>query len=77
MTKTSYHIRQSIDGALHNWNSRLWIDVVFDKDQNRHLTPNEVKAYFKDCIQKGIHFIPLGDCSNFDPQHGCMGHQKK
>lgn len=71
--KTFFHIAQSVDGALRNWNPSQWRDCCRDAT-GKLLTPVQVKREFKKLQAAGVKFIPMGDCNNFDPEKGCRGH---
>lgn len=69
----NFHLRIDLRGALMNWSDHEWRNCVTGKD-GKTLTPVEVKRGFLDELANGNDYIPLGDCDNFDPKHGCMGH---
>lgn len=67
------HMRIDIRGAIMNWEDSEWQNCV--KDENgKTLTPQEVKRGFLEELAKGNDYLPLGDCDNFDPKQGCLGH---
>lgn len=67
------HMRIDIRGAIMNWEDSEWRECVRDGD-GKMLSPAEVKRGFLDELIKGNEYLPLGDCDNFDPKHGCLGH---
>lgn len=73
--KTLLHLQISLRGALINWQDREWRNCV-KNDQGRTLSPQEVKAYFLDCLSEGKKLIPMDpSCEGFDYQTGCPGHR--
>ena len=75
MTSTSYHMCQSISGALRNWKASNWKNSVRHKS-GRWMTPDEVKDMLLEELGKGRKVLPIGKCSNFDYQKGCLGHKE-
>ena len=68
---------QSVKGAIRNWKKREWKiaseTMTFD---GKKKTPEGVKDAFLDMLSEGILYIPIGDCDNFDPKKGCLGHEE-
>lgn len=73
---TTYHLSQSIRGALHNWKGKDWAKATkwIRKNDGSSFMPMELKDAFFDELAKGHEVLPLGDCDNFDYKHGCKGH---
>jgi hypothetical protein len=67
------HMRIDIRGALMNWHDSEWKNCVTD-ETGRTLTPTEVKRGFLDELAKGNNYVSTGNCDNFDPKEGCLGH---
>lgn len=65
------HMSASVDGMLA-WKKKL--HHILQDDNGRLLNDAEARAYLLECQAKGIKKIPCGDCDNFDPIKGCMGH---
>jgi hypothetical protein len=75
MSTKSYHLAQSVVGALLNWKDKDWVNVCKD-DNGNWMTPSQVKKEFKRLQKEGIDLIPMGECDNFDPKKGCLGHDE-
>lgn len=71
----SFHLGQSVSGALDNWNPRNWRDCVTDTETGKTMTPKQVKKKFEEYQAKGIEMIPFGECPTFDYKTGCPGHE--
>jgi hypothetical protein len=67
------HMRIDIRGAIMNWSDSEWRNCIKDND-GKMLSPDEVKRGFLEELSKGNDYLPLGDCDNFDPKKGCLGH---
>lgn len=39
-----------------------------------HGDASEVRTLLHDEKTHGRKFLPIGNCDNFDPEHGCKGH---
>ena len=61
---TTYHIYYHIDVMLNK--SDNYLEGMFHDDSGRALTPNEVRKYLQECLNKGWKVHPCGDCDNFD-----------
>lgn len=66
------HMQLSIIGALKNWSESDFNSLA--KDNN--MTGKEMKEHFIDLLSEGTLFIPYGECNNFDPKKGCLGHEE-
>lgn len=74
---TKYHLSQSIPGALKNWTLRDWKKATkwIVKDDGSRFSVNELKNEFLDELERGHTHLSLGECDNFDPKKGCLGHR--
>lgn len=69
---TTYHVAQSIEGALMNWTKRDW--ALLAKTNN--LTIEQVKRWMLDQHAAGKKRLPIGErCEGFDDVTGCPGHR--
>lgn len=67
-----YHMKMDIRGALRNWDDRLMRGTI--TDNGRVLSNLEARAMLMTELAKGTKYLPCGDCDNWDPVHGCLGH---
>jgi len=71
MTRT-IHICQSIQGALKNWEPRIWRRVARDNN----ITVRNLKNVFQHYLDEGKKVLPIhGPCEGFSYQDGCPGHE--
>ena len=70
---TTYHMRIDLRGALSHWHPSEWKNCV-KADDGHTMTPDEVQQEFFNMLERGVKFIPLGTCDNFDSEQGCKGH---
>ena len=72
---TTYHVCQSVRGALLNWTKRDWANNL-RHDDGRRCTPDEAKMFMLDQLAQGREVIPLTNppCEGFDYKKGCQGH---
>lgn len=68
----SFHFRIDLKGALMNWTDSEWRNCV-KNDEGKMLSPQEVKSEFLDHLARGVAFIPLGTCDNWNGEK-CCGH---
>lgn len=68
---TTYHMSQSVEGALRNWSFRDWSLAAESNDT----TASDLKEEFWKLFREGVHYLPMGDCTNFHPKKGCRGHK--
>ena len=69
------HCSQSVIGALKDWTDRDWQDATaWITEKGKPLTAFEIRSRFVDLLASGNHVIPIGQCDNFDPKLGCLGH---
>jgi hypothetical protein len=76
MNWTTYHVAQSVRGALTNWTAKDWrknAKWITHNDGTPH-TAASLKQAFLDELAKGHEVIPCGECDNFDFKTGCRGH---
>jgi len=76
-TRRRIHMCQSIEGPLMNWGQREWkqaLKYMNKEDGSPFSSVNELKQAFLDELAKGHKVVPIGDCDNFDWEHGCKGH---
>jgi hypothetical protein len=59
-----------------NWKQKDWKKVLIDETTGKYLLPEESKRQFIKWISEGKKVVPIGECSNFDYQKGCLGHDK-
>ncbi len=69
--KKSFHVCQSVDGALANWKKDEWSSIA----KSNNISMAEAKRLFKLYRFEGKRVIPIGDCDNFSFQDGCLGHE--
>ena len=69
----SFHMALDVKGALTNWKMNDFRGM-FKTDDGRTMSPREAKQALLDALSDGHLFIPIGDCDNFDPKKGCLGH---
>jgi len=50
------------------------MEGMLNRDDGSPASDQEVRDYLGDLLAKGWRLIPVGNCSNFDPQKGCQGH---
>jgi hypothetical protein len=55
-----------------------WIDKkmngIFFDDNGNAMTDAEARIALQERLDAGDKYIPSGNCDNFDPQKGCLGH---
>lgn len=75
---TQVHLCQSIRGPLTKWTPRDWKKATkwMTKNDGSTFTPYELKQEFLNLLAAGNEVIPIGECDNFDPKKGCLGHRK-
>lgn len=69
-----YHLCLNVRGALLNW-SDSDLASCMTYDDGRKMTAREVKLFLMDEIAKGHKVIPTCECSNFNHETGCGGHE--
>ncbi len=79
MPSKRVHMCQSVRGALANWNGRQWneaCDWITRDDGTKFANGEEIEHRFQQLLEQGFEVIPFADseCDNFDPKHGCRGH---
>lgn len=68
---------QSVIGPLKNWSGKQWNDAcewITRDDGTKFRCGEELEFHFEQLLAKGTEVIPCGDCDNFDPKNGCLGH---
>lgn len=68
------HMRLDIKGALKNWSTKDFRGLLVD-DSGTALPPDKAKEFLFDELAKGNLYMPIGECDNFDPKQGCLGHE--
>lgn len=70
------HIHQSVSGALINWCDQDWEDATkWISENGRRFTASELRRRFVELLASGVEALPIGgQCDNFDPKRGCLGH---
>lgn len=68
----TYHMRQSVEGALRN---RAFDH--FQHDDGREMSGELAEHLLTELLAKGVKFIPCGECDNWSPNEGCLGHPDK
>lgn len=72
MTK-GFHLRIDIRGMLLRSEPELEGAII--DDDGRKLTGREVKERLMDELQRGLRFLPAGECDNWDvDEEICRGH---
>ncbi len=51
--------------------------VMEFKEQKGFVTPLMVQTIFENLLKQGQRFLDPGDCDDFDPKYGCMGHKEE
>jgi hypothetical protein len=70
-----FHLSQSVKGALRNWKAKDWKNnAKFFSIDGKRVSADALKDAFLTMLQEGIEAISVGDCDNFDPKKGCLGH---
>ena len=72
MSGYSQHFSVDIAGAINN----KAFDM-FDDDDGKPMPADKAEAFLRSELAKGHKLIPSGDCDNFSPLTGCLGHQSK
>ncbi|HLI94245.1 MAG TPA: hypothetical protein VKU83_11565 [Puia sp.] len=65
------HLSMSVDGALK---MKRKLHHLLQDETGKLLTDKEAREHLRECQARGIKKIMVGDCDNFDPIKGCMGH---
>lgn len=68
------HMSLSVDGALK---IKRKLHHLLQDENGKLLNDREAREYLRLCQFQGIKKIMVGDCDNFDPTKGCMGHPSK
>ena len=72
--KRTFHICQSVEGALRNWKKTEWKSLA----KSNNMSIDQLKDEFYKMHSEGIKVIPFGDpCEGFSYQTGCPGHVKE
>jgi hypothetical protein len=66
---TRFHMHVSVNGALKNK-----AFVGFSDAAGNIMTKKQAEAHLTIMQMKGIKYVRDGDCDNFDPNEGCLGH---
>lgn len=74
----TYHVAFSIRGGLH-WSDQEWQENVniFTDEEGKPMTIAQAKEALMDELKKGFEVLPMTKCDNFDPEHGCQGHENE
>jgi hypothetical protein len=75
-----YHSSQSLINALRDWNGKHWEDaakILRRPDGTRFHSGEELELFFQQLVDLGHLVMPIGKCNNFDPVHGCRGHDPR
>lgn len=67
------HLSVNIAGLLREAGQES-MEGMLTRDDGSPASDQEVREHLGDLLAKGWKLIPVGDCSNFDPQKGCQGH---
>jgi hypothetical protein len=73
MGKT-YHLCLDVRGALNNWTKKNYNGYMVRADGSVMSYADARKALV-DSWNLGRKVIPIGECDNFDYEHGCQGHE--
>lgn len=71
-----YHIHLDVRGSLL-WDDKSWEENIslFSNEKNEPITVFDAKNFLMDELSKNHQVIPIGNCRNFDFEHGCQGHE--
>lgn len=72
MSKRKFHMKMDIIGFMGK--SDAEVDGVINGDNGRPLSARAARIELSKLLHEGQRYLPLGECDNFDPQKGCMGH---
>ena len=64
------HMRMSIEGCLRNKGFE-----GFTFSNGNPMTREQAEHYLRLELEKGIKYLPVGDCDNFSETEGCLGHK--
>ncbi len=67
------HMSQSIRGALRLKDEDLGF---FTHKDGSPVSPIEARKNLIELLDKGHDVMPVGECDNFDPKKGCLGHEE-
>lgn len=67
------HLCFSVEGAIVNAKDLKGCITVNGKTLN---TVKEIRDYMRGQLALGRRILPMCNCSNFDYQRGCQGHEK-
>lgn len=73
---TLIHTSLSVRGALR-WSKREMAratEWILKADGSKYTT-DELREALMSELAKGNEFVPMGECSDFDPKNGCRGHK--
>lgn len=72
------HMCMNVRGALSQSDKELrsWVGNI-EHDGVKCKSVKEVRQYLIEALGEGYEYIGPPECDNFDPKHGCMGHQDK
>lgn len=65
------HMRLDIKGCIRN---KAFEGFMFEN--GNPMTREQAEHYLLLELNKGIKFLPLGKCDNFDFNEGCLGHKE-
>jgi len=70
------HLNLSVRGALKwsNTEMRRNLPSMMRDDGTHYRTPDEFRDALMDELANGVECLAIGDCDNFDPKKGCLGH---
>jgi hypothetical protein len=77
VSRTTFHLCQSITGPLANWTAREWRQATgyIRRSDGTRYTVAELRQAFVEELRQGHEVIPLGEpCEGFSYTTGCPGH---
>lgn len=77
MAATNYHLSVSVRGVLRRSNRELKRDHLkwmMQDDGTPYPSADALRDALMDELAAGHEVLSLGECDNFDPKQGCLGH---
>lgn len=70
-----YHFGVDLRAALKRIGMEEW-DYFIKANETATPTAREVRAEFQGLVDKGVFYLPIGTCDNWNPTQGCGGHME-
>ena len=64
-------------GLLRDMERRGEPQDYVKSDDGEYASFAEAQTYLDQLRSDGVHVLPVGECNNFDPIKGCLGHEKE